>query len=280
MIYHPVCPSAQKLVPSPDPRPQPNFFSSKFTAKMDPISAPTNRPGGSPLPLQYPETQYDPAHTPDDVDQPRPLPPRNSTTPVQHHEAQYDPPDRLNLQNAPGQSTHPGQYQDTRYDSYDVNQQTPSGESTPPVQYQDSRYDSAHGIPAEAEPTGRIRTSGDTARHSNGRVSILGALGAWKLEAIAVVLAVGVLAAIFITLHHFDGRNVPTWPVSLTLNSLVAIYATILRALLLFAMAEVLSQEKWYWFRRPRPLRHLDDFDLASRGVLGSIKLLRVAFSS
>lgn len=150
------------------------------------------------------------------------------------------------------------------------------GKSTP-VQYQDTQYDPGQRTPTH--PAGPVRTSGDTQRLS-GRVSILGALGAWKLEAIAVVLAVGFLAAIFITLSHFNGRDVPNWPVSLNLNSLVAIYATILRALLLFAMAEVLSQEKWYWFHRPRPLSQLDDFDLASRGVLGSIKLLRVAFSS
>ncbi|KAK1834057.1 hypothetical protein QBC39DRAFT_252942 [Podospora conica] len=152
----------------------------------------------------------------------------------------------------------------------------PPGDSTPPVQYHETQYEPGH-TPDETGPP-RWPHSGTAGQP--GRVSILVALGAWKLEAIAVVLAVGFLAAIFITLSHFDGQDVPNWPVSLNLNSLVAIYATILRALLLFAMAEVLSQEKWYWFRRPRPLRHLDDFDLASRGVLGSLKLIPVAFSS
>ena len=254
---------------------------------MDPATAPPNRPGGapSPLPSKYQATQYNSAYSQDEVD-PTP-PPEHSATPVQHQQTLYDPPhnpDGVNQQRPLEESTSLVRYQDTQYDPphtpYDVNQQRPSGESTlPSVQHQDTQYDPAHDIPAEADPAGRIRSSGDTARHS-GRVSLLGALGAWKLEAVAVVLAIGFLAAIFITLSQFNGRDVPNWPVSLNLNSLVAIYATVLRALLLFAIAEVLSQEKWYWFRRPRPLRHLDDFDLASRGVLGSFKLLRVAFSS
>ena len=149
-------------------------------------------------------------------------------------------------------------------------------DTTPPVQYHETQYDPGN-TSDEVEPPRRMRS--DASGHA-GRVTILGALGAWKLETIAVALAVGFLAAIFITLSHFNGKDVPNWPVSLNLNSLVAIYATILRALLLFAMAEVLSQEKWYWFRRPRPLRNLDDFDLASRGALGSLKVIAVAFST
>jgi hypothetical protein len=118
----------------------------------------------------------------------------------------------------------------------------------------------------------------DTAKRRRG--TILQALESWKLELLSVALGVGFLAAIFITLAVFDGQDMPNWPVRLNLNSLVAIYATVLRALLLFAIAEILSQEKWYWFRRPRPLRDLDGFDRASRGALGSVKLLPVMYSS
>jgi len=114
----------------------------------------------------------------------------------------------------------------------------------------------------------------------SARVTTFQALGLWRLEFLAALLAVGFLAAIFITLGRFNGQDVPNWPVNLNLNSLVAIYATLLRALLLFAIAEVISQEKWYWFDRPRPLRNLEDFDLASRGAFGSVKLLPIAFSS
>ena len=153
----------------------------------------------------------------------------------------------------------------------------PRSDGARPTQFHENRYDPGHASD-EIEMIDAPRWNKKTTQ--GGRVSTLEALGSWKLEILAVMLAVGFLAAIFITLSHFDGQNVPRWPVSLNLNSLVAIYATILRALLLFAIAEILSQEKWYWFTRPRPLRNLDDFDRASRGALGSAKLLPVAFSS
>ncbi|KAK4450539.1 hypothetical protein QBC34DRAFT_349295 [Podospora aff. communis PSN243] len=115
---------------------------------------------------------------------------------------------------------------------------------------------------------------------TNGRRAAVRALGSWKVEFWAFALALAFLAAIFITLAHFNGKDVPSWLANLNLNSLVAIYATSLRALLLYAITEIISQEKWYWFCRPRPLRHLDDFDFASRGGIGSFKLLRIAFRS
>jgi hypothetical protein len=98
-------------------------------------------------------------------------------------------------------------------------------------------------------------------------MTLFNAVGSWKLEITSLVLAFGLLAAIFVALSIFDGQNVPSWPVRLNINSLVAIFATLLRVLPLFPLAQVISQEKWLWFQRPRPLRHLDDFDLGSRGI-------------
>lgn len=140
-----------------------------------------------------------------------------------------------------------------------------------------TRYNFSHGSD-EVEMMNPVRWNRKDGYST--QVTIFQALGSWKLEFLAASLAVGLLAAIFITLARFNGQDVPNWPANLNLNSLVAIYATLLRALLLFAIAEVISQEKWYWFGRPRPLRNLEDFDLASRGALGSVKLLPVAFSS
>ncbi|KAK0620037.1 hypothetical protein B0T14DRAFT_566823 [Immersiella caudata] len=108
---------------------------------------------------------------------------------------------------------------------------------------------------------------------------ILSALASWRLETFSLA-AIGDLVAIFLVLNHFGGEDVPSWPVSLNLNSLVAILATLLRALLIFPIAEVISQEKWFWFSRPRPLRHLEAFDLGSRGIWGSARLILVAYSS
>ncbi|KAK3689174.1 hypothetical protein B0T22DRAFT_513343 [Podospora appendiculata] len=112
------------------------------------------------------------------------------------------------------------------------------------------------------------------------RRSVLSAVGLWKLELVCLCLAVGVLIAIFATLVHYSGKDVPEWPSSVSLNSLVAIYTIILRALLMVPVAEVISQEKWLWFKRPRPLHHMDSFDSASRGLWGSTKLLFVSYTS
>ncbi|KAK3382033.1 hypothetical protein B0T24DRAFT_685729 [Lasiosphaeria ovina] len=47
-----------------------------------------------------------------------------------------------------------------------------------------------------------------------------------------------------------------------------------------FCSSPFISQEKWLWFQRPCPLRHLEDFDFGSRGIWGSAKLLLVAYTS
>jgi len=39
-------------------------------------------------------------------------------------------------------------------------------------------------------------------------------------------------------------------------------------------VAECISQLKWNWFEKERPLADFETFDKASRGVLGSIYLL------
>lgn len=94
----------------------------------------------------------------------------------------------------------------------------------------------------------------------------------------SLAAAYGVLAAILVTLSKFNKKDLPEWPYSLNLNSLVAIYTTIFRALLMFIVAEVIGQTRWPWFRQPRPLRHLDTFDNATRGAWGSLQLLFISF--
>ncbi|KAK4220630.1 hypothetical protein QBC38DRAFT_176076 [Podospora fimiseda] len=72
------------------------------------------------------------------------------------------------------------------------------------------------------------------------------------------------------------------YPIGLSLNlsSLISIYSTMLRALLFFILSEIISEEKWHWLDHSRRLRHLDDFDLASRGSWGSVKLLTTSYKA
>lgn len=102
-------------------------------------------------------------------------------------------------------------------------------------------------------------------------------LSYWALEIITAVVAIGLLVAIVALLAHYDGRFMPEWPFKINLNSAVAFLSTFLRAAIVATVAEVVGQIKWTWFtERTRPLHHLQDFDGASRSVLGSLRLLAV----
>jgi len=146
----------------------------------------------------------------------------------------------------------------------------PEAQILRPVDPQYGRYD-----PAATTETDSLRYAPSVPRES-----LWTAIVTWRLEIGSLSLAIGILIAIYVTLGHYSDQDVPEWPLSLNLNSLIAIYSTVLRALLIFPVAEVISQEKWFWFQRPRPLRDLDAFDLGSRGLWGCIKLLVVAYSS
>ncbi|KAJ2973479.1 hypothetical protein NUW58_g8926 [Xylaria curta] len=77
---------------------------------------------------------------------------------------------------------------------------------------------------------------------------------------------------------RFENREQPKWPHEITLNSVIATLSTILRALLAFVVAEVISHAKWAWFDTAHPLQHLEKFDAASRGVWGAIQLLLITY--
>lgn len=102
-------------------------------------------------------------------------------------------------------------------------------------------------------------------------------LSLWKWELASVLLTIGLLAAIVAIMLHFENRTLADWPLGISLNTLIALLATIMRAAMLVAVAEVIGQLKWTWFSTGRPLNHLQVFDRASRGVWGSLQLLFVA---
>ena len=71
-----------------------------------------------------------------------------------------------------------------------------------------------------------------------------------------------------------QGLPLPQWPYSISVNSLIAVLTVIMKAAVLLVTAEGLSQLKWQWFRRERPLAHLVTYDKASRGPWGSLELM------
>lgn len=99
----------------------------------------------------------------------------------------------------------------------------------------------------------------------------------WFLEILTIVVAVLLIAAIIILLAYYDKKTMPEWPLDINLSAAINLLSTFLRAAMLAAVAEIVGQIKWTWFtERTRPLHHLQDFDSASRSVLGSLRLLAV----
>ncbi|KAF6787347.1 hypothetical protein CSOJ01_15230 [Colletotrichum sojae] len=78
----------------------------------------------------------------------------------------------------------------------------------------------------------------------------------------------------------YDGGTVEEWPFSINLSTVIALLTIFMRATMLFAVAEVLGHMKWRFFDRPRPLTDIQNFDHASRSVLGSARLLWTCPSS
>lgn len=69
----------------------------------------------------------------------------------------------------------------------------------------------------------------------------LRALIDWKWETTSCFLAVGSLLAITATVYPYNGRPLPQWPYGLTINSLISIYTTIMKA----AMYSILAQGRY-----------------------------------
>lgn len=60
----------------------------------------------------------------------------------------------------------------------------------------------------------------------------------WAYELLSMTVAIGLLIAIILILRRFEDKEQPKWPHELTLNSVIAILSTILRALLASIIAE------------------------------------------
>lgn len=101
----------------------------------------------------------------------------------------------------------------------------------------------------------------------------------WLGELVAVLSSCALVVALCIILNKYDGRQVPsfgTWFNSgITLGTLVSLLTTLAVAMALSTVQECLSQLKWLWFSgASRPLGHVEAYDRASRGLMGSVQLL------
>ena len=99
--------------------------------------------------------------------------------------------------------------------------------------------------------------------------------GSWVFEIVSFLVSTAAVAGIIGVLAHFNGRSLPEWPLDITLNTLVALLATVANANLAIPLQSGIGQFKWIHFKaESAPLTDMEAYDDASRGTWGAIKLL------
>ncbi|RAL12401.1 DUF3176 domain-containing protein [Aspergillus homomorphus CBS 101889] len=96
----------------------------------------------------------------------------------------------------------------------------------------------------------------------------------WLFEIVSCVIAVGALVAIVVVLQTYDGKPMPNWPYGITLNALISLLVTVMKAAMVYPITEGLSQLKWSWFNRQNKLNDLAVLDAASRGAVNAVFVL------
>lgn len=100
--------------------------------------------------------------------------------------------------------------------------------------------------------------------------------GSWTFEIASLALAVGAVVSIIAILAHFDGKPLPSFPSTITLNAVIAVLTTVANASLAVPLSSGLGQLKWERVKAGySPLRDMEYIDEASRGALGALNLLR-----
>lgn len=97
----------------------------------------------------------------------------------------------------------------------------------------------------------------------------------WLWEILSIAAAALALVAIVITLVLHRDRPLPKWPSAITINALIAVFTAVFKACLMMPIAEGIGQLKWLWYQKSRSLRHMEQWDLASRGRLSCLLFYR-----
>ncbi|KIW01028.1 uncharacterized protein PV09_07544 [Verruconis gallopava] len=96
----------------------------------------------------------------------------------------------------------------------------------------------------------------------------------WLLEIISWGFGAICMMIIVIMLSKVDGKSIPSWDLSISINAFISIFSGFAKSALLLPTAEALGQLKWTWFRKERKMIDFEVMDAASRGALGSMILL------
>ena len=96
----------------------------------------------------------------------------------------------------------------------------------------------------------------------------------WIKEIGAMLISILSLLCIVLILRMHEGRPLPDWPFSITINSLVSIFSTVMSMMVLVPLQQCISQAKWHWFQEYHPLADMDMYDQGSRGPWGALRML------
>ncbi|PVH74870.1 hypothetical protein DL98DRAFT_351841, partial [Cadophora sp. DSE1049] len=91
----------------------------------------------------------------------------------------------------------------------------------------------------------------------------------WIFETICCIWALCNLFAMIIALAVRQERSIPSWPYSISINSLISVFTALLKTAMMVVVAAAISQLKWHWFNEPHALADIEDFDGATRGPWG-----------
>lgn len=108
----------------------------------------------------------------------------------------------------------------------------------------------------------------------------------WKLELFAAALSVAGMLTLLALFFYFDGKEQQKWHIltHFTLNAVVALVTTVTKTALGAVVGSTLCQNMWNFYaskvsdheRSGRPIELLPVFEDASRGLLGSLRLIWV----
>ncbi|ORY10632.1 hypothetical protein BCR34DRAFT_485302 [Clohesyomyces aquaticus] len=114
----------------------------------------------------------------------------------------------------------------------------------------------------------------------------------WMFEILSLIVSAGALLAIFFLLASLQDKPQPSWAsggnqcvegndtvlcrtVGISVNAVISWLGTIARICLLVPVSNGIGQLKWSWFNgRAGYVKDMGTFDEASRGILGSLRLI------
>ncbi|KAG5658579.1 hypothetical protein KAF25_010760 [Fusarium avenaceum] len=100
-----------------------------------------------------------------------------------------------------------------------------------------------------------------------------GPMRSWLWESLSLVFAMALLITIIAVPAYYNNQILKQWPYDISLNTIIALLSTFMRASMLLVVAELVGQMGWQALRQPRPVSDIHHFNEASRGMVGAIKL-------